>query len=898
MKKTFMISVSDLTPLAKELHQLTIDFQYEVILEKLVKHPKDKNKKNHMVRLFEVLQAYGFPGLSVPTFSALYSRAFIFVFLRECLNGRLYMYEQRAYLKKMLANIPLSNPAAGELLRSMIREEIPLPLLKNLMSLSRRLKSFVKNLDSLDITWVLGLCYESFLKTCAPQLRKRNGVYFTAPPMVSFIVRSVHRVLENTFNKPFGIASRDISLLDPGSGTGVFIEAAVNLAIDTMTQKHGDKIKNDFTKNYMLNQCFGFEKMFIPYFLNYLQMVSRFTDQGICLESQKDFNIYFTNTLALDIDRDMKSILTGNLPVILCNPPYSIKSDNKESRISKEIKEYYMINNNPLEEKNLRGLQDDYVKFIRFAQLLVENRGEGIAAFVTNHSYLYNLSFRGLRYSLQKSFDEIYILNLHGNYHKNEKCPDGSKDENVFDMRQGACISLFIKKKKQGEPCRVFHADLWGLRENKFLRLRKNDITTIQWKNIYPEPSSYRFTPTVKRKFDLYQYFYKVTDIFPEYSAGIVTGRDKLTIRKTPSEMYSTVLNFSRLDAEQARRHFNLGKDTRDWQVKMAQQDLLKSGLDQKKIVPILYRPFDIRYTYYTGISRGFLCMPRPAIMRHLLRKNFCLITVRQVSGEKFSHILAADTIVESRLTKSSVGICIVFPLYIYRSPQKQDKFYNRYVMRQWQEIQETQSLQLPGYPNINPEILNLLVEKGGLDPAAAPEQIFYYIYAVLFSNIYQETYAESLTIDFPRIPFTVDYDLFSQVSRLGKGLLNVHLLKSPELQDTFSTFDITGENRVQRSKIRFVIPAEILRPGQWPDLKGNFYINETQYFSHIPRELWDYALCGYPVLYKWLKSRNGLNLTAEDISHFITITRALQLTIRYQHEIDQLYKEIENHLL
>ncbi|MGD2092320.1 MAG: hypothetical protein PVH61_39495 [Candidatus Aminicenantes bacterium] len=386
--------------------------------------------------------------------------------------------------------------------------------------------------------------------------------------------------------------------------------------------------------------------------------------------------------------------------------------------------------------------------------------------------------------------------------------------------------------------------------------------------------------------------------MFPAYSAGIVTGRDKLTIRKTRDEMYNTVLNFSRLDAEKARRHFNLGKDTRDWQVKMAQQDLLKSGLDQKKIVPILYRPFDIRYTYYTGNTRGFLCMPRSAIMRHLLRKNFCLITVRQVSGKKFSHSLAADTIVESRLTKSSVGICCVFPLYIYRSPQKQDKFYKRYVMRQWQEIQEPQSFQLPGYPNINPEIFNLLVEKGGLDPAAAPEQIFYYIYAVLFSNIYRETYAESLTIDFPRIPFTTDYDLFNQVSRLGKGLLNVHLLKSPELQDTFSTFDITGKNRVQRSKIRFVIPAEILRPGQWPDLKGNFYINETQYFSNIPRELWDYALCGYPVLYKWLKSRNGLNLTAEDISHFITIARALQLTIRYQKEIDQLYKEIENHLL
>jgi predicted helicase len=893
-----MISVNDLTPLAKELHRLTIDFQYEVILKKLLQHPKDKNKKNHMVRLFEVLKTYDFPGVSVPTFSALYSRAFIFLFLMEYLNGRFSLDEQRAYLKKMHANIPLSNPVLGELLRSMIREEIPGPLLKNLMFLSHCLRGFVIKGDSLEITWVLGLLYETFLKIHAPQLRKDNGVYVTALPLVSFMVRSIHRLLEDTFNEPFGIASPDISLLDPGIGTGVFIEAAVNLAVDTMTQKHGDEIKNDFTKNYMLNQCLGFEKMFIPYFLNYLQMVSRFTNQGICLQSHKDFHIYFTNTLELDIDRNVKPILMGKLPVILGNPPYSINSSNNESRIAKEIKNYSMINNQPLKERNLRGLQDDYVKFIRFAQLLVENSGKGIVAFVTNHSYLYNVSFRGMRYSLQKSFDEIYILNLHGNLQENEKCPDGSKDENIFDMRQGACISLFIKKKKREKACRVFYADLWGLRESKFRQLNKDDITTIQWNNICPEPTSYRFTPTVKRKFDLYQYFYKVTDIFPVYNSGIVTGRDKLTIRNTWGEMYTTVLNFSRLDAEQAREYFDLGEDTRDWQVKWAQQDLLKSGIDQKKIIPILYRPFDIRYTYYTGNSRGFICMPRAAIMRHLLKKNFCLITVRQVSGIKFSHSLAADTIVDSRINKSSKGISYIFPLYIYRSPRKQDKLYNRNVMRQWQKIQETQPFQLTAHPNINPGTLNLLVEKIGLNPAAAPEQIFYYIYAVLFSNIYREIYAESLAIDFPRVPFTADYDLFNQVSRLGKGLFNVHLLKAPELQDTFSTFDITGENRVQRSKIRFVTPAEILKPGQLPGTKGNFYINETQYFSNIPLELWNYVLCGYPVLYKWLKSRNGLNLTAGDISHFITIARALQLTIRFQHEIDQLYKEIENHLL
>ena len=541
-----------------------------------------------------------------------------------------------------------------------------------------------------------------------------------------------------------------------------------------------------------------------------------------------------------------------------------------------------MIDGIPLPEKILKWLQDDYVKFIRFAQVKIQEKGEGVVGFVTNHAYLDNPTFRGMRQSLLKDFNEIYILNLHGNAMKKEKCPDGSIDENVFDIRQGVAISLFIKKKNQGTDCKVFYADIWGLRQDKYEQLVLNNINTINWQRIFPAPEFYLFTlaaaQKAKTKTYMYQRFHKVTDIFPVHSVGIVTARDKLTIKENEEEVYTTIWNFSKVDEAFARLNFRLGDDTRDWQVKEAQRDIMESGLDRKKIVPILYRPFDIRYTYYTGKSRGFLCMPRWEVMRHMLHENIGLITVRQVAEGVFNHCLAADTIVESRLTTSNKGIAYIFPLYIYLYPGKNKRGLFNHVLSEES---------MPRKPNIHPNIFNLLRQTAGFDPLPSPGQILYYIYAVLFSPIYRETYVEHLRIDFPRVPFTSDYDLFFELARLGRRLVEIHLMQSPGLEGTFSKFPVSGDNLVK---------TPLFKPSTGED--GRVYINDGQYFSHISPDIWEYEICGYQVMNKWLHTHRGKRLSCKDIEHYIKIARCLQLTIQYQQEIDRLYPSIEKSLI
>jgi len=359
-----------------------------------------------------------------------------------------------------------------------------------------------------------------------------------------------------------------------------------------------------------------------------------FEEMGVDLNEEDRFNLYLTNTLEMqEIEQSHlpgmstlseESRIAGKIKkktpilVILGNPPYSGHSSNVGKWISTEIKEYFKVDGKPLGEKNPKWLQDDYVKFIRFSQWKIDQNGEGMLGFITNHGYLDNPTFRGMRQSLMKSFNEIYFFDLHGNALKKEKCPDGSKDENVFDIRQGVSIALFIKKRNTGNSCKVFHSELWGLRIDKYEHLAENDINSIEWKEITPKSEFYLFIPRDEALEENYKKFFKITDIFPVNSVGVVTARDKLTIQWTSEEVYRTVEFFSKMETEKARIFYNLGPDARDWKVAFAQKDLIDSGLKRENIVPILYRPFDTRYTYFTGKSRGFHCMPRGQVMKNM----------------------------------------------------------------------------------------------------------------------------------------------------------------------------------------------------------------------------------------------------------------------------------------
>jgi type I restriction-modification system DNA methylase subunit len=723
--------------------------------------------------------------------------------------------------------------------------------------------------------------YEDFLSNYEPEKRKHLGVYYTPRPVINFIVNSVNLILKNEFNKMRGFAEDDVTILDPAVGTGTFLWLAYLLTLNELIDAGLRGIMKKKIENHILKDFYGIEILITPYIIAHLKLAMVLRKWGYELKDDERIPVYLSNTLEpteehglLPFLRELteESRIANELKikkpilVIIGNPPYAGMSANKGKWITDLVKKgytradgtkddgYYRVDGKPLGEKNPKWLLDDYVKFIRFGQWKIDKTGEGVLGFITNHSYLDNPTFRGMRESLVKSFDRIYILNLHGNSLKKETCPDGSPDKNVFDIKQGVAIAIFVKNRKFKDK-KVFYKDLYGKREYKYAWLDKNskNLYDLEWKELKPKSPYYFFIPVDVSLQDEYERHWKITDIFPVSSVGIVTARDKLTIKWTSEEIWETVSTFSKLDTETARERYNLGKDVRDWKVELAQKDLIDSGLDKERIMPILYRPFDTRYTYYTGKSRGFHCMPRPEVMRHMMQENLGLITPKQFKEEPGAFVTQQ---IAAHKTVSAYDINYLFPLYLYPDTSKKK------LLSYTTEESERQT-------NISPEIFKFLSETYGEE--VTPEEIFYYIYAVLYSNTYRTRYAEFLKIDFPRIPFVKDYETFQKLSEIGKELVDLHLMKN-RLQTT-TKFDVEGSNVVKNVKYK----------------EGKVYINKGQYFDGVPEDVWSFYIGGYQVLDKWLKSRKNRELTSGEIEHFMQVVEVIKETITIMERIDNI---------
>jgi predicted helicase len=732
--------------------------------------------------------------------------------------------------------------------------------------------------------------YETFLSTYDPEIRERRGVYYTPESVVGYIVRSIHSILKTHFGLSDGLASYEVKLLDPAGGTLTFPAAAIHLAVKEYITKYGEGGLHHWIKNHILQDFFAFELMMAPYAIGHLKMGFVLDELGYSLADDERFKLYLTNTLEMEEIKQIsipgvsslseESHLAGEVKkeqpilVILGNPPYSGISSNVNEWTEKLLKEdidgcqsYYKVDGEPLGEKNPKWLQDDYVKFLRFAQWKIQTSGYGIAGMITNHGYLDNPTFRGMRQSLMETFDEIYILDLHGNSLKKETTPTGGKDENVFDIRQGVAIALFVKNRKQKESF-VYYADLYGLRQEKYDWLDKNEFLKENYLPAKPQTPYYFLgkhdTETIKKYLD----WKKINEIFPINSVGIATARDRLTIKWSKYEMWNTVLNFIKMEPEMARQAYDLGRDVRDWKVVFAQEDLKKTGMDRDKIFQILYRPFDVRFTYYTGRSRGFHCMPRPKVMRHMLEENIGLTIGRagQVVGSEYlwNLVFISNNIIDLNLYYR--GGELLFPLYVYPDKNKKDLFNQHQIEKQ---------------PNIPQAFFDTLSAVYGKKPT--PEDILYYIYSAFYSNIYRETYAEFLKIDFPRVPFTSDYDLFIEMGKLGKELANLHLLKSSELDSPIAKYQGSGDN----DRIEKVI---------YKANEQRIYINKEKYFEGVTPEVWNYHIGGYQVLNKYLKDRKDRMM--DDAPRYCRIVTALYKTIEIQKQIDHIYPEIEKNLV
>ena len=727
--------------------------------------------------------------------------------------------------------------------------------------------------------------YETFLAEYNPQERERRGVYYTAYPVVSYIVRSLNIILKERFGRQDGFATQSVTVLDPAGGTLTFPAEAARLAVEEFVSKYGEGSKGKFIEDHILKHFFAFELMMAPYAAGHLKMGYLLEELGHKLSGDERFQFYLTNTL------EMEELAQTSLPgmaslseeshlaakvkkerpilVILGNPPYSGHSANKGDWIKDQINTYKTVDGKPLGEKNPKWLQDDYVKFIRFAQWKIDQIGEGVLGFITNHSYLDNPTFRGMRQSLMNSFDEIYLLDLHGNSLKKEKTPDGSKDENVFDIQQGVAIALFVKRKQSANSKILMHSERWGTREQKYEWLTKYDLKKTEWSEVKPASPFYLFVPRDERLNKRFQSYPNIPAIFPVNSVGIVTARDHLTIHWTSQQVWTTVLNFVSLDPDIARQAYQLGDDARDWKVKLAQEDLKKSGPTKGNIVPILYRPFDTRFTYYTGNSKGFHCMPRGEVMRHMLQPNLGFVSVRQVPSGSWQHILAVDLVSDDcYVSNKTRERGYLYPLYLHPDSEKHDLF----------------SLNEAGQrvANLAPKLVEALKSTFKKEPS--PEQIFRYIYALLYSNAYRKKYAEFLKTDFPRVPFTKDRKLFYKLAEKGEELVELHLLKSKRLIKPISKCEGPGDLRVEKVT--------------YDQKKARVHINPEKWFTGIPPEVWEYHIGGYQVSEKWLKDRKGRQLSSEEVAHYARVVTAIAETISIQQSLDDLFSEVEESLL
>lgn len=705
--------------------------------------------------------------------------------------------------------------------------------------------------------------YEDFLKEYDPELRKKMGAFYTPLPVVRFIVRSVDYLLEKDFGLPSGLADTSktatglhrVQVLDPAVGTGTFISAVIRSIYERLL-KDGQKGRwHTYVHNDLLPRLHGFELMMAPYTIAHLKLSMAFKETGFKYFNRR-LGIYLTNSLeegatkadlftgfgfAESIADESKeaSVIKNKTPimVVIGNPPYSVSSSNKGEWITNLIKDY----KTGLNERNIQPLSDDYIKFIRFAEHFIEKNKSGIVAMITNNSFLDGIIHRQMRKHLLETFDDIYILDIHGNSKKKEKTPDGGKDENVFHIQQGVAISLFVRRAddKKGLGT-VHHAEIYGEREEKFRALTQSDLQNIKWKKLqYAEPNFF-FTPKGFVAIEGYSLGFKIDELFVLNSTGIKTHRDDFVVDFDKDVLRGRINKFSDDKNSNAAiaTEFNL-KDNRDWSLSSAREKVAKEDNDDL-FEFVLYRPFDIRWIYY---SSSVIDFDRRKVMKHMLKENISMLTCRQQSSFDFQHILvsrlANDICSVSMQTKESTYI---FPLYIYSEDGSR-------------------------IPNLKKEIVNEIEKIVG---KITPEDILDYIYAVLHSPSYREKYKEFLKIDFPRVPYPKDAKSFKKLVAFGTELRSLHLLESPKVNKFITTYPVSGSDTVEK-----IIYKD-----------SCVYINKDQYFGNVPESAWNFYIGGYQPAQKWLKDRKGRTLTNADIEHYQKIIVALAETERIMKEI------------
>ena len=763
--------------------------------------------------------------------------------------------------------------------------------------------------------------YEDFLREYDAGLRKDRGVWYTPIQVVRFIVSAVDWALKSRFGLEDGLADSSptqieveevamhgkklarkvkktvhrVQMLDPATGTGTFHAEAIRQIRAKFNGNGG--LWPEYVTNSLLPRLNGFELLMASYTMAHVKLDFALRESGVTPTGKERFRIFLTDSLtdwhkelpgglfasALAAEQQGADEVKRDIPVmvVMGNPPYSGESQNKGDWIMHLMDAYKVEPGGKvkLKERNPKWLNDDYVKFIRLAEHYVEKNGSGIVAYITPHGFLDNPTFRGMRWHLMQTFDEIWTLNLHGNSKKKEVAPDGGKDECVFDIMQGVAITLFVKCANVASvakpnsnsqlgtgntgtgnnstlatfpSCRVFYADLWGRRKEKFAALESATMENVKWQELNPTEPMLFFVPKDTAGEAEWNAGFGIAELMEVNSVSIVTANDKVLVDSDDSELLCKV------------------------------SGAFGGTPDRAKIEKYAYRPFDERFIYYDvrKVER-----PREKVMLHMLggrlspaaetaredtrppisaslrlcvKKNRALLTCRQLAGNDWSHIFVAENMVDDNcVSNKSKERGYVFPLYLY------DENMGKVERR----------------ANLNPEIVSKISASLRLCVKdISPEDIFAYIYGVLHTPSYRKKFKEFLKTDFPRIPYPKDAAQFKVVAEVGRSLIDTHLMRdaAPGLSETRARFPKMGRNMVE--EVRFD--------------EGRVFINAEQYFDNVPQVAWEMPIGGYRPAEKWLKDRKGRALTLEDRKHYQRIIIALMKTAAAAEMLDASWDE------
>ena len=790
--------------------------------------------------------------------------------------------------------------------------------------------------------------YEHFLSAYNKELKIQRGVFYTPQPVVSYIVRSVHELLQSEFGLEDGLASTAtwgemaqrhpeieipegtdpaspfVVILDPATGTGTFLVEVIEVIHRTLTaewkrqgyseaQQHG--AWNEYVPQYLLPRLYGFELMMAPYAIAHMKLGLKLHQTGYDFSESERLRVYLTNTLEEPMGSEETLPIFGffavestaaaqvkrhqAISVIVGNPPYAIRGRmNMGKWILGLIDDW-----KPQGEKKWNP--DDFMKFIRWSQWRIERTGAGILALITNHSYLDGLTHRTMRQSLRDTFAEIYILDLHGSCKKKELSPDGSQDDNVFEIQTGVAVGVFVKNLDSTGPARLHHSDMWGLQDSKYNRLINSDVTSTSWAHLKEVNrhsclgTFFFFTPKAFDNIDEYCEGWSVNRIFPVNQNAIKTDRDALFYDFERDALERKIRAFYSEAGEEPRFREEYGvRDSSSYDLLSRRSSTLFSS---KNIHESLYRPFDRRWLYY---APGLTSRPAWKVMRHMLAgPNLGLIATRQTTEQW--DVLPTKTLCGHK-SCAAYDINSLFPLFLFQNDKTTDRQRLLAGVSSWLDREGDP------VPNLSPEFVEEMEKRIGLrfDVAGhgrpngtfCPKDIFHYTYALFHSRTYRTRFAEFLRIDYPRVLITSNRELFTRLVAIGADLVAFHLLDNGYLEASWN--ESGEESPLQHPSTLFVMGANDTTLGAFSKRtcyqNGRVYLDtakrsQSSYYDGVPEEVWNFHIGGYQVCYKWLYDRRaigdkpGRTLTPEDIQHYQRMVAAIQETIRIMGEIDEV---------